>query len=80
MNTRPIPPGTAPCFACGYPVARRDNTGNISISITVNPGVNIMLRGPICLGCTRKAKESPEAALAVLRTAAPRMLAPGEAE
>lgn len=39
MNTRPIPPGTAPCVACGYQVARRDNAGNISISITVNPGV-----------------------------------------
>jgi hypothetical protein len=74
MTTRPIPPGAVPCAACGFPVARRDKTGEVRLSITVRPGASIAIGGPICGICAAKARTNPESALDVLRAASPRML------
>ena len=74
MNVRPFPSGAVPCAACGFPVARRDKTGEARVSLTVRPGASIAIGGPICGGCATKARANPEGALAVLRAACPRML------
>lgn len=74
MSFHPFPPGAVPCAACGFPVARRDKTGEVRVSLTVRPGVSIAIGEPICGSCAVKARTSPEGALAVLRVACPRML------
>lgn len=74
MTIRPIPFGCAPCAACGSPLSRRDTAGEIRVSIAAKPGASVTIAGPICQGCATNARAGTEAALDILRQAAPRLL------
>ena len=68
-NSKRLPPGSAPCAACGRSVSQRDKTGEVRIFVTVKPGTSTTLTEPICPCCALKANSSTEELNAVLRAA-----------
>lgn len=74
MSERAPQTNGIPCAACLAPIATRDKSGEVRLSISVKPGIAIALTAPICEACASRTRNSPEGALAVLRSACPAAL------
>jgi recombinational DNA repair protein (RecF pathway) len=72
--------GFSRCTACARPFPTKQKGGEVRLSLTAKSGPSVSFGGPICSACGAKVSANPEAALALLRKAAPEILASHEGE
>lgn len=65
------------CAACDGQFPLNSKAGEVRISIYIKAGGNMATAQPICLRCAENAATGPEAALSLMRKAAPRVVAEG---
>lgn len=67
--------GTVACCCCGGPSSMKSKAGEVRLAIASKAGGNLAITLPICQACANKAAMGPDAAIALLRQAAPRLVA-----
>lgn len=75
MSQPPLPMGTIACCCCNGPAAMKTKAGEVRISISGKAGGTLAVSLPICMSCANQAARSPDAAMELLRAAAPRLVA-----